>query len=179
MKGIKSGKITPLLPPRYAPVASGFPLYFQTIPVHSPLDPPITDNKENLPIKQKVDLQLLNETIIAEISLKRKKIFFIISYRHRNQSADEVANYIMNLGNIIEIAKLEKPACIILTGDFNARRPLFWEEDTETLEGRLFSDFTVSNCLEEFINEHTHIRENGTQTCIDLICTDQPYIFTE
>ena len=51
---------------------------------------------ENLPIIQRVDLQLLNETIVAEISLKRKKIFFIISYRHPNQSADEVANYIMN-----------------------------------------------------------------------------------
>ena len=61
----------------------------------------------------------------------------------------------MNLGNIIEKAKLKKPACIIVTGDFNARHPLFWEEGTETWEGWLFRDFTVSNCLEE----PTHIRE--------------------
>ena len=38
-----------------------------------------------------------------------------------------------------------------------------------TREGRLF------NNLEEQINEPTHIRDDGSQSCIDLICTDQPY----
>ena len=42
--------------------------------------------KENLPIKQRMDLQLLNETTVAEISLKRKKIFFIISYPSYRES---------------------------------------------------------------------------------------------
>ena len=37
----------------------------------------------------------------------------------------------------------------------------------------------MSNNLEELINEPTHIREDGSQSCIDLICTDQPYIFTQ
>ena len=135
--------------------------------------------KEGLPIKQRKDLQILNETIVAEISLKRKKMFFILSYRHPNQSADELENYIIKLGNIMDKAKSEKPACTVLTGDFNARSPLFWEGDIETWEGRAFSDFIISNCLEELMNEPTHIRDDGTQTCIDLLCTDQPYMFTE
>ena len=46
--------------------------------------------KENLPIKQRVDLRLFNKTIVAEISFLP---FFIISDRHPNQSAAEVANY--------------------------------------------------------------------------------------
>ena len=33
--------------------------------------------------------------------------------------------------------------------------------------------------MEELINEPTHIRDNGSQSCIDLICTDQPYLFVE
>ena len=65
--------------------------------------------KENPPIKQRVDLQLLNETIVAEFSLKHKKIFFI-SYQYPNKSLDAVEYYIMNLGNIIDKAKLEKAA---------------------------------------------------------------------
>ena len=43
--------------------------------------------------------------------------------------------------------------------------------------GRIFCNFLVSNNLAKLINEPTHIRDDGTQTCIGLICTDQPYIF--
>ena len=53
------------------------------------------------------------------------------------------------------------------------------ESDTENREGRTFNNFLLSNNLEELKNEPTHIRDNGSQSCIDLICTDQPYIFTE
>ena len=37
----------------------------------------------------------------------------------------------------------------------------------------------LSNNLEELINEPTHIRDDGAQSCIDLICTDQANYFTE
>ena len=73
----------------------------------------------------------------------------------------------------------ETPAVTILTGDFNSRSPLFWEYGIENREGRVLSNFLMSNNLEGQINEPTHIREDGSQTCIDLICTDQPYTFTE
>ena len=83
------------------------------------------------------------------------------------------------ISDIYEQIKAEKPIAIVLTGDFNARSPLFWENDTDTREGRLFNDFILSNNVEELINEPTHIRDDGTQSCIDLICTDQPFMFTE
>ena len=63
----------------------------------------------------------------------------------------------------------------IITGDFNARSPLFWENDTENSRGRTLSNFILSNNLDELINEPTHIRDDGSQSCIDLICTDQPF----
>ena len=37
----------------------------------------------------------------------------------------------------------------------------------------------MSNHLEHLVNEPTHIRDDGSQSCIDLICTDQPYMFID
>ena len=45
--------------------------------------------------------------------------------------------------------------------------------------GRLFNEFLISNNLEQLIYEPTHLRDEGSQSCIDLICTDQPFFFTE
>ena len=55
---------------------------------------------------------------------------------------------------------------------------LFCEHDIETREERVFNNFLLSNNFEELINEPTHIRD-GSQSCIDLICTDQAYLFTD
>ena len=47
------------------------------------------------------------------------------------------------------------------------------------MRGRLFNNFLISNNLEQLINEHTYVRDDGAQSCIDLICTDQPFTFME
>ena len=46
-------------------------------------------------------------------------------------------------------------------------------------EGCLFNNVLASNHLEQLINEPTHVRDDGSQSCIDLICTDQPFTFIE
>ena len=135
--------------------------------------------KENLPIKRRVDLELLNETIVAEIKLNREKCFFVLSYRHPNQLREEIEDYIKSLENIYDRIRNESPTVTIITGDFNARSPVFWEGDAETREGCLFSEFFISNNLDELINEPTHVRDDGSKSCIDLISTDQQYLFTE
>ena len=77
-------------------------------------------------------------------------------------------------------ANSEKPSIIILTGDFNARSPLFWAgECSQTPEGKDLADFCTFNCLEQLIKEPTHIPNDTTQTCIDLILTNQPYLFVD
>ena len=119
------------------------------------------------------------DTIVAEIKLKRRKIFVILSYCHPNLPSDEFDEYTNALEHIYENVSKENPSVTILTGDFNARSPLFWEHDTDTRQGRLFNDFLLSNNLEELIHEPTHIRDNGSQSCIDLLCTDQASIFTD
>ena len=135
--------------------------------------------KENLPIKRRVDLELLSETIVAEVKSDKQKIFFVLSYCHPQLSVNEFENYTNTLETIYECIRNENPTLTIITGDFNARSPLFWENDNETKEGRVFNNFLISNNIDELINEPTHVLDNGNQSCIDLICTDQANFFTE
>ena len=83
------------------------------------------------------------------------------------------------LEHLYESIKKENPAVTIICGDYNARSTLFWENDITNWEGRIFSDFLLSNHLEELVNEPTHICDDRSQSCIYLICSDQPYMLTE
>ena len=46
--------------------------------------------KESLPIREICYLEILPETIVAEITLKRKKVFIVLSHHHPNMSNDEL-----------------------------------------------------------------------------------------
>ena len=45
--------------------------------------------KENIPIKCRNGFEIHDETVVAEISLRRKKVFIMVTYRHPNQTSDE------------------------------------------------------------------------------------------
>ena len=45
--------------------------------------------KENIPIKRRNDLEIRDKTVVTEISLRCKKVFFMALYRHPNQTSDE------------------------------------------------------------------------------------------
>ena len=81
------------------------------------------------PIKKLSDLEILDKTIVAEIKIKRKKCFFVPSYRHPNQTLDEVNLYMQNLENVYEIINKENHAATIICGDYNATSTLVWEND--------------------------------------------------
>ena len=85
----------------------------------------------NLPIKNRSNMTDIEETIVAEIRIKRKKIFFILSYHSPTKNtASEEETYCKKLQALVDNINKEKPSAIILTGDFNARSPLFWREET-------------------------------------------------
>lgn len=135
--------------------------------------------KENLPIINRDDLVNMDETIVAEIKTRNKKVFFILSYRSpSNNTSPEVDDYCSKLQGIIDKINNEKPTVIILTGDFNARSPLFCDQESqENTPGRKISDFMLLNRMEQLINEPTHFPRDDIETCIDLILTDQPNLF--
>jgi len=136
--------------------------------------------KESLPVKRRSDLELIDETICVEISLNRTKVLFLLSYRSPSQTPNEFQSYMHKLQTTFLKASSENPSIIVLAGDFNARSPLLWEHEmTQTAEGKDLADFCTLNCLEQLIKEATHIPNENTQTCIDLVLTNQPFLFVD
>ena len=66
---------------------------------------PLGQFKENLPIRQRCDLQTLPETIVAEVRINRKKMFLVLSYCHPNLSSDNFDTYMNSLEYIYECIK--------------------------------------------------------------------------
>ena len=130
--------------------------------------------KDHVPIKRRSDLEFLEECVVAEIVLKRKKFFYILAYRSPSQSPEIFSNFLAKLQLTIDKINLENPFSIIFTGDLNCRSPLFWDEESlESLEGKLLGNLSQLNGLEQIINHPTHFPRPGVATCIDHIFTNQ------
>ena len=132
--------------------------------------------KEHVPLKHRIDLQLIDECIVCEIKLDtNKKLFFVLVYRSPSQTPLETNQYFSSLETIICQIKKENPALIILTGDINARSPLIWSgESTENLAGEKLAELITLESLSQIIEEPTHFANENSQTCIDLIITSNP-----
>ena len=63
---------------------------------------------------------------------------------------DQFGKYMSDLQSLYDELLKEKPSVIVLSGDFNIKSPLFWDEETiETAEGKKLSDFMMVNGLEQ------------------------------
>ena len=133
--------------------------------------------KEDLPIKGETDLEIMDETIVAEISIKRKKIIFVVTYRSRSQKAEDFRLFLDRLKLTLDYIKDIKPYSIVLTGDFNCKSSHWRIEDTELPESTALDELTESNNLFQLIDQPIHIRRNS-RSCTDLIIlTKQIYLF--
>ena len=136
--------------------------------------------QEFLPIKERCDLEFLPEAIAAEIKLGRKKVSIVLSYQHPNLSNDVLVVYVSLWENIYNILRFHCSGKVIqkilrflfYAGILMLDIPLFWEGDSENHEGGLLNNLSMSIHLEQ-------LRDDGSQSCIDLICTDQPFTFRE
>ena len=73
--------------------------------------------KENIPIIEREDLTKdLGECIVSEISLKNKKIFFVLIYRSPSQSSLEFDKFMNNLESLLVKINNEKPLLNCLCG---------------------------------------------------------------
>ena len=131
------------------------------------------------PIKRRNDLEIHDETVVAEISLRSKKVFFMVTYCHPNQTSDEFDLFLDRLQLTVDRIKNCKSHCIAITGDFNCRsKQWWWPGDVELPEGSALDECIESNNLSQLIDEPTNIRTTG-MSCIDLIITDQPNLFVD
>ena len=134
--------------------------------------------KNTLPIKLRPDLHILDESIVVELTLSRKKLFFVVIYRSPSQSSDEFDLFLSRLELVIEHMRHEKPDCIILTGDFNSKTKQWWPDGEETNEGVLLNQLIESFSMTQLIDQPTHILTNSS-SLIDLIITDQVDMFVD
>ena len=137
--------------------------------------------RENVPLKHRKDLQLLDETIVCEIKMDRnKKLFFILSYRSPSQDRAQTKSYFKKLEKIILNIKKENPAIIVLSGDLNARSPVLWSgELDENFAGKKLAELITLGNMEQILDEPTHMPSDTTSTCIDLIITSNPSAITD
>ena len=115
---------------------------------------------------------------MTEITFGRKKVCFIVLYRHPNQTNDEFDLFLDRLQLTVDRIKSLKPHCIVITSDLNCRTKQWWPGVIELPEGSALDEFIESNNLSQLIDEPTNIRTTG-MSCIDLIITDQPNLFVD
>ena len=67
------------------------------------------------------NLEIIDQTIIFKINIRRKKAYFVVVYRSPSQTDDEFDVFIDRLELTIENIQTKKLDCIIITGDFNCK----------------------------------------------------------
>ena len=102
----------------------------------------------------------------------------MVVYRSPSQNAESFHSILDKSETTIQTLKDKKPHCIILTGDINCRSDNWWVDDEVTIEGTKLSEVIDSYCLNQLIDEPTHIIPNSL-SCIDWIITDQPNLFVD
>ena len=134
--------------------------------------------REGLAIKRRKDLESLQEMIVTEITIARKKILFTSINRSLSQNSEQFENFINKLQITLSRMQSERPHSLILTGDFNCRSTQWRAQDVENPEGTALDELIETNNLHQLIDTPTNIRNEG-MSCIDCIITDQPNLFVE
>ena len=119
------------------------------------------------------DLEILQESVVTEITFGCRKYFPWYLYRHPHQTSDEFDLFLDRLQLTVDRIKSVKPHCIFITSDFNCRTKQWWPGDIELPEGSALDKFMESNSLSQLTDEPTNIRTTG-MSCFDLIITDPP-----
>ena len=66
----------------------------------------------------------MQEAIVCELYVSRKKVFFATVYRSPNQHSVQFENFINNLQIMVNRLQMERPHLIIITRDLNCRTSL-------------------------------------------------------
>ena len=98
-----------------------------------------------LPVIVRNDLSL-DESIVVELKLGRKKIFFTVLYRSPSckHISPEFQDFLSNFETLYSIIKTENPFAIFFTGDFNAHSQLWWHKMIEQKHLGLILDPSLS-----------------------------------
>ena len=136
--------------------------------------------KNSLPISIRRDLSF-EESIVVELVIGRKKIFFTVLYRSPsfNHVSPEFQSFLLDFKNLHTKIKAENPFAMFFVGDFNGKCHYWWPDGEETIEGREIENMLYSLGLCQVISEPTNFEPGKKPSCIDLIVTNQPNIILD
>jgi len=133
-------------------------------------------HKSDLATKNRSDIQNHPYTLVLELSISRKKLFYVLVYRKHGQTPEQFRNFIDKFDEMMDKINSENPYCIIVTGDFNAHLKEWWKGDKTDNFGTSIQSIFNNYGITQLVHQPTYII-NNTKTCIDLVATDQPNLF--
>ena len=132
-------------------------------------------HKNDLAAVNRHDLAFPTNTVVLQLTIDRKKIFFIASYRKCGQTPEQYTTYKLALEQTLEKTSTENPHERILTGDFNAHNSEWHAEGTTDVYGTDMQDMLERHLLHQLVDQPTYITRNGeSKTLVDLVCVGQP-----
>ena len=98
-------------------------------------------------------------------------------YRSPSQNQDDFQALRDNLKIKLETLAQRNSFSMVVIGDFNVRQKHWCSQDSTNFEGVTIENVTSQFDLSQINKEATHILESSS-SCIDLIFTTQPNLFT-
>ena len=134
--------------------------------------------KQEIPCVRRMDLESCNgcEMLCIEVrcgSNGSDKAIVCLCYQPPGQNAEEINNFTLDIQTCLDHMYNEKPDCIVLTGDFNDRAVLFYEDHPTSELGNKLRDLVTCNNLFQIIEHPTHFTQTSAYI-LDLIITDSP-----
>ena len=156
----------------------GYSLYRRDLPPNRNYGGVMVYVSENIASQDRRDLETLQDQLIIEININKKRIFVSSNYRKHHADELELNAYMQNLELSMKNIKSQSPFCSFFIGDFNCHNKAWLNTDKTDIQGELLNDIIVENGFQQLVNEPTHFMGNSN-TCIDLVITDQPNLVNE
>jgi len=133
-------------------------------------------HKHNLSVKPRPDLATPSYTLVLELSINRKKVFFIHSYRKSGQTSQEAKTFSNLYDEMIEKIDHLNPYMTLVVGDFNAHHKNWFPEGKTDSNGVAFKQIFDNYGLTQLVKEPTFLNPSNpnSRTCVDLFATNQP-----
>ena len=124
--------------------------------------------RNSLPIIVRNDLSF-PESLVVEIGIGKKKIFFSVIYRSPayKHGTPQFDAFLQNYRTLYANIKKEKPFALYFTGDFNGHSNLWWKDGDTNNEGREIEELTSSLGLHQIIDDPANMETKKKPTCID------------
>ena len=133
----------------------------------------------SLAVTQRLDIENNNtEVLWLEVHAQNKMFLVAVCYRPPGMNEEACSNFIENLQEMLDVARINNPDSIFLIGDFNDRCQ-DWDSphnDSE-LKQKLY-DWVTTNNMFQIIADPTYYTTHSANI-LDLCITDSPGFITD